>query len=329
MIPDYMLLADDADFTSKIRDRFIRLTIEDNAGIESDSLKLELADNDWKLNIPVSGAKLKAYLGYKGTPLMLMGQYVVDTPEYCYTPNKIIISAKAADVYRESREKILKTRSFHKRTLGYIVDIVARDMGLQAAISAELSGIFIEHVDQTDESNLHFLTRLAQRYDATAKPAGGKLVFVKKGAGASASGLPLPVETIALSDIQPGARWKKDGRGEHDGVEAEWHDKKLAKKQTETIGGSNRKKLRGTYATKDDAIKAIQAEYQRLQRDPTTFNFALKRGNPLYRAEMQIITDSSFRKKEVAGKQWLAQKVIHTLTRKPGYTTTVNTTGTL
>jgi phage protein D len=323
MTPDFRITSDSGDLTAKIKAHFLSLTIEDNAGIDSDTLTIELDDVDWNINIPKRGVKLDAYLGYKGQALVLMGKYVVDSTDYTLAPNKLTIKAKAADVYLASKEKGLKKRSFDNTTLGAVVERIAGDMGLKAAVSPEMAGIEVKHIDQTDESNLHFLTRLAKKYDATAKPAGGKLVFVKTGAGTTASGNPLPSITVALSDIQPGARWAAAGRGEYDGAEASWHDKGAAKKQAVTSGGENRKKLRGTFATEADAKAAVDAENTRLQREPTTLELTLKQGNALVRAEMHVLTDDSFRKPELIGK-WLVKRCTHKLAKKPGYSTSVS-----
>lgn len=324
MTPDYKIVAGTTDITEAIKTSLLSLTIEDKAGIESDTLSIELEDSDWQLNIPRRGVKLHAFLGWKETKqLVLMGQYVVDTVEYSFTPNKLVIKAKAADLYLASKEKSLKTRSFDKKSLGNIVDVIANDMGLESAVSDELRGIMINHIDQTDESNLHFITRLAKQHDATAKPAGGKLVFTRSGSGLSASGSPLPSLSIALSDVAKGARLAFAGRPSYDGVTASWRDKKKAKTETITQGGQNRKKLRGNYASKADAVNATKAELRRLQRESVTLQLSLSRGNPLLRAEMHVRTDHSWRKPE-AIRKWRVVHCTHKLTRNGGYITSAN-----
>lgn len=324
MTPDYKIIAGAADITEAVKTSLISLTVEDKVGIESDTLTLELEDADNKLNIPRRGVKLQAYLGWKESPpLLLMGEYVVDTVEYSFAPNKLTIKAKAADLYLASKEKSLKTRAFDKKTLGQIVSTVAADMGLEAKVASDLNGIQVKHIDQTDESNLHFVTRLAKQYDATAKPAGGKLVFAKSGSGQSAGGSPLPSLTIPLSDTAPGARLAFAGRPEYDGVTANWRDKDKAKTKAATVGGENRKKLRGTYATEAEATAAAKAELTRQQREPVTLELTLKRGNPLLRAEIHVNTDASWQKPD-AIRTWRVVQCTHKLTRKPGYITSAS-----
>ena len=57
-------------------------------------------------------------------------------------------------------------------------------MGRYTLDEVELSG---PQVDQTVESDLHLLTRLADRYDAVAKPGNGRLFFARRGAAMSAT----------------------------------------------------------------------------------------------------------------------------------------------
>jgi hypothetical protein len=61
-----------------------------------------------------------------------------------------------------------------------------------ALVSQQLALIAIEHIDQSNESDLHLLTRLARQHGAVSKPVAGFLVFVFKGEAKSATGQQLP-----------------------------------------------------------------------------------------------------------------------------------------
>ena len=71
--------------------------------------------------------------------------------------------------------------------LGDLIKTIGREYGLDARVAEELAKIILPHVDQTDESDLHLLTRLGERYDAAARPANGRLVFARRGAAMSAT----------------------------------------------------------------------------------------------------------------------------------------------
>ncbi|MBE0263412.1 phage late control D family protein, partial [Xylella fastidiosa subsp. fastidiosa] len=55
------------------------------------------------------------------------------------------------------------------------------------------------------ESDINVLLRLAQRYDAIAKPAGGRLIFAKRGEAKSVTGIDMPRITLTPDEI---ASWQ-------------------------------------------------------------------------------------------------------------------------
>lgn len=324
MQPDYRIVVDDKDITDKINKNLKSLTVEDNAGLNSDTLTLVVADPDNTLVIPPQGATIECWMGYAGSTLVYMGKYIADSPEYVIAPNALTLKARAADIYNSTSEKGRKTASWDNTNLGAVVAAVAADMGLSAAVDDALGSLVIDHIDQTDESNLHFVTRLAKLFDATAKPAGGSLVFTRAGSMLSASGLPLPSLTIGRSSLAPGARYSESGRGKYDGVEAVWHDTGTGEKKGYSTGGQTPKKLRGTYSSQEAASSAAAAENSRLQRDRCKFDITLRPGNAAVRAEMVIVTDATFMKPELIGT-WTVRKATQTITRK-GFETSAEMT---
>lgn len=78
-------------------------------------------------------------------------------------------------------------RFIHRRRPSFI-----DQNNLMPSVGATLAGIRLTHIDQTDESDLHFLTRLAERFDAVATVKTGHLIFVPAGQATTASGLEIP-----------------------------------------------------------------------------------------------------------------------------------------
>jgi phage protein D len=60
---------------------------------------------------------------------------------------------------------------------------IAGEHGLAKQIRDSLKSVHYTFLAQTTESDLNFLTRITRDLDATYKPAGGALVFVKTGEG--------------------------------------------------------------------------------------------------------------------------------------------------
>ncbi|MDE1464775.1 hypothetical protein [Spartinivicinus poritis] len=69
----YKILANRKDITQLIADRLIKLTVQDEAGVKSDAVTIELDNRDQTIQLPKTGAELEVWLQgvYKGL-------YVVD-----------------------------------------------------------------------------------------------------------------------------------------------------------------------------------------------------------------------------------------------------------
>jgi hypothetical protein len=59
----------------------------------------------------------------------------------------------------------------------------------------------ISRADQIDESDMHFITRLAEKHGATATMKDGKLIVATRGKGESGSSRPLSEITLLRSDL--------------------------------------------------------------------------------------------------------------------------------
>jgi phage protein D len=109
------------------------------------------------------------------------------------------IKAHAADFKSTLKERI--SGSFSGQTIGSLVDLIASKHGLIPKVSGALADVVIDHIDQTNESDMHFLTRLAGNYGAIAKPANGNLIFAMKWMAKSVSGLDLGTTTLDITQI--------------------------------------------------------------------------------------------------------------------------------
>jgi phage protein D len=177
----------------------VSLHITDESGIRSDSCEIVLDDRDSTIAVPQTGAVLSVYLGYEDTGTTLMGTYIVNEVVISGVPNRISIKGHAADLHSSLKEKI--SGSFVGQTIGNLVESIAGKHGLIPKIAGDLAGIVIDHIDQTNESDMHFLTRLAGKYGAIAKPANGTLVFALKGLAKSVTGMALDTTTIDIGEV--------------------------------------------------------------------------------------------------------------------------------
>jgi phage protein D len=201
MRPIYEITANDKQLN--LNDVLISLRITDESGIKSDSCEIILADgplpDDTTISLPNTGAKLDVYLGYEESGTTLMGSYIVNEIALSGAPNRVSVKAHAADLKSSLKEKT--SASFVGKTIGNLVELIANKHGLVQKTSEDLAKIIIDHIDQTNESDMHFLTRLANKYRAVAKPVNGTLIFAMKGLAKSVSGIDLPTTAVDIGDV--------------------------------------------------------------------------------------------------------------------------------
>lgn len=96
LTPDYMLMLDSRDITGNISDRLMSMTLTDNRGFEADQLDIELNDADGQVGLPVRGAVLTVYIGWKVCHGM-QRKFTVDEVEHRGAPDVVTIRARSAD----------------------------------------------------------------------------------------------------------------------------------------------------------------------------------------------------------------------------------------
>ena len=317
MTPAYRLRADRRDITDAVRQRLLRLAVTDEAGRDADAVELRLDDRDGALALPRKGAVLDVALGYPERGLAAMGLYTVDELELAAPPATLTIRAKAADM--RAALKAQKTRAWDATTLGEVVGAIAADHHLEPRIAASLRTIRLPHLDQTEESDLHLLTRLARDHGAVAKPAGGNLLFVPAGQARSASGQAMPAVTVHRPQASS-YRVTLADRDAYGSARAAWHDAASGQRRIETAGaGEPVFTLRRSYPSAPEAQAAAQAQLQALNRGKGTLSLTLQPGLPALRAEARL-TLLGFRS-GVDGA-WIASRVTHEFGRA-GYATSV------
>lgn len=308
--PDYRLTLQGQAISPELRGRLMRLRLTDRRGMEADQLDLELSDHDGRLALPPRGAELTLALGWHGEGLVDRGTYIVDEVEHAGAPDVLMIRARSADLRDGLPGK--RSQSWDTMPLGDIIATIAGRHAIEPVVGDTLAGIVVEHIDQTDESDLHFLTRLAERYDAVATVKAQRLLFTAAGMALTASGLAMPPRTLTRRDGDR-HRYIASDRDSYSGVVAHWHDPDSAERR-EVIAGSddNPKTLRPTYASEDDALDAARAEWQRLQRGHAEFSLELAEGDPRLMPETPLRLRGW--KAEIDATPWIITEVTHELT---------------
>ncbi len=196
MQPSFRIVADGTDVTQRLNDRLLKLTLLDKPGMESDSLTLRIDDRDGQVALPRRGAVLEVHLGYAGEPLMRMGRFTVDTLQWAGPPDCLTVTASAGDM--RGSGKTIRSGGWEGTTLAQ----VCRDVGARNGWRVECPlQVAIARVDQVNESDYHFVTRLARQYDCTAKLAEGMLMVLPRQSGQSATGRRIEPLVLGRADV--------------------------------------------------------------------------------------------------------------------------------
>lgn len=355
--PDFMLKLDDRDITQNVSPRLISLSMTDKRGLEADQLDIQLDDSDGLLTLPARGATLSLWLGWEGAPLLQKGNFTIDTIEFQGAPDKLTIRGCSADF--RGKLNVRREQSWHDTTIGAIVNTIAQRNQLTASVAAGLSSITISHIDQSQETDAAFLTRLAERNGAFVSIKAGKVIFMKAGQAVTAGGKTIPLMVIERGD---GDRhlFSVADRENYSGVTAKWLQTRDPKKQNpqlsinrlsegqvpealmhpeaaaptagagdkaqkpqEMLVGSaeNVFELTTVYASEEQALRAAEAKWRALQRGTVKFSIQLALGRADLFPETPVLVNGF--KRVIDEQAWIISEVVHTLSES-GFTTRLN-----
>ncbi|WP_225085142.1 phage late control D family protein [Pectobacterium colocasium] len=341
--PAFMVRVGDKQVT-ELNDRLISLSLTDNRGFEADSLELVLDDADGKLALPERGAKVTVALGWANEPLISKGTFTVDEIAHRGPPDQLTISARSAD-FRDTFN-VKREYSWHNVTVGFVVSAIASRYGLKAGVTERLAKLELDHADQTNESDISFLTRMAEMVGAIATIKNGMLLFIVPGQAVSQSGKPLPAITITRSSGDSHS-FRVADRDAYTGVTAYWLDLNFGKTKTTKV--KNKRKtstpakkkepassskegnylkgtegnvyvMRSTFKTEQAAKRAAAAKWSTLQRGAAEFSMTLARG----RADLypELHARMSGFKTVIDNADWIITRCVHEISQS-GFTTSL------
>lgn len=337
LAPDYTLHIDGHNITQHVLPRLVSLTLTDNRGYTADTLELVIDDADGELQLPERGNVLQLRLGWKGYALSDKGTFTVAQISHNGSPDTVKIVANSADFRGSINEA--HDKAWHDTTLGNIATEIAGKNQLGTGLNPELAAIPVAHVDQSKESDLSFLTRLAHRYGGEMTVKKNTLLLIKAGSGLTASGQRLPPVTLYRSEGDQHSFMIAD-RDAVTSVIANVKETSKPQEQTRKIevkrkpqpeqddsaqpfGYMSGKKENSTtlprdFNNKQDAIYAAKAEWERLQREAATFSLVLAKGRETLCPDTSVTLVGY--KKLIDEQAWTITKLTHTLGNQ-GFTT--------
>ena len=319
--PVCIITANNKPLNTLISSRILSVTVTDNRANEADELSIVLDDSDGALELPKRGVKLNCKMGYLGEDIHDKGDFVVDETEWSGTPDLITVKASSANF--KSKIKEAKSKSYHRKKFGEIASEVAKNHELTLVMTADLKAINLAHVDQTNESDLNLLQRLAKQNGAEMAVKKDRLLIFKAGSAKTASGKDLPAITLTRNDGDQFRYSEQDRESDHTGVSASYQDTSKAKREKAVAGEKGKvKHLKGTFANKEEAERASKAKMAEIKRQMAKFSINLAYGVP------EISTESPVKltgfKAEVNNLKWIVEKATHSYAKNGGLTIQLN-----
>ncbi len=319
-----------------LSDRILSIEITDEAEDKSDRVSIELDDrasfaDGAVLGMPVVGSVLTIALGYEGGPVVTFGPYLIDELTVSSPPRLISVTGRAAAMSKSYRSP--RTQSYHQKTLGAILQEVAGRNGYSASVDPGLSGVVIRHIDQHNESDMAFASRIAAMHDAVARPVAGRLVAARRGAGKSVSGLSIAAVSLTEGDCsnwtfnysareeagEAGGLEGSESGSAAGGVRAHWHDVRTGEKKEVTAGAEPYQELRYPFHNEAEAKAAVDAKKNESDRGKASFSWEMV-GDPSVQAEARLMLNG-FR--PYIPSLWRIKSVAHRISAS-GFTTSAD-----
>ena len=326
--PICLITADNKPLNDLILSRIISVTVTDNRANEADELSIVLDDSDGILELPKRGVRLNCKMGFIGEELHDKGDFIVDETEWSGTPDQITVKASSANF--KSNIKAAQSKSYHRKTFGEVATDIARKHALELVMTATLKAINLNHIDQTNESDLNLLARLAKQNGAEMAVKKDRLLIFQAGTAKSASGKDLPAITLTRNDGDQFRYNEQDRESDYTGVSASYQDlgkatrKKVTSGNPEKRGGGNdpttkTRVIKGTFANKEEAQRATDAKMAEIKRQMAKFSINLALGMPEISTESLVKLEGF--KAEVNKLKWIVEKATHTYSKSNGLIT--------
>lgn len=307
-----------------INQRLISWELVDDSGYQSDQLTLRV-DAQGLDGLPREGDTVGIELGYKETGLTDKGDYKITRIMPRLFPDSVTIVATAApfQVDDKTEYKKRRSRSFENVTLGGLFRQIVQSHGFEPRVAQDMDGIVLAHVDQSDETDMSFISRLAKRYDAIAKPVNNLYVLARRGQVKTISGQSMqPVAVSLPADNKLGkqsfinASADLASRGKFKGVIAVYWDADKGQDVEVQRGEAPFKKLREPLDSALQAEEAASGELRKLMRSGVKIKLDVP-GDPAMGAEGLIDVGAGF--PAYMQGSWSIDRVISRGSRGEGY----------
>ena len=307
MVKDIVELKIDGE-SVKIED-ILSITFDDKAGVKSDKVSVNVVPN-FKRPKPNSKLELtfKSIVDNQLKECLDCGLFHVQTVT---RSNNKILSFSATGVEFNAKQKQKRSEHYKDTKLSSIVSIVAGRLGHSMKFDTE--DLMIKSLNQTNETDINFLDRLAKDYNVTFSIKNDVIYFVNK------DNDNLPVATVNIEFCKSSV-FKRSSKTYYKSCVASWHDLETGKKDEVTVfSGEPVLKINGNYRDKNEAKVKAKAKLMQINKGIVKGSFSI-RGISIY-AGTKVKIENTFDNEDDG--IYSVESCKHTWSRNGGWITDV------
>lgn len=253
-VPLVKIVVNGADKTESILKDLSSLTVTDYANNNSDQLDIEVIG---QYKRPTSSNEIKVYLGYE--TLKLIGVFKVT--ETKKSLKRLQITATGVDF--KSNFKVKRNKNFENVKIIDIVKQIAAKYDLK--VKCDFDDLYIKSVAQTNESDMSFLNRLADEYNAIFNLKDETIYFVKKVINDKKNEL-LPRYTIDVKKCQDEVLITHSQETHYNSIKVSYHDTKENERKEILIPKDGAEPIliyKGNFTSETEARAKAQAKLEK------------------------------------------------------------------
>ncbi len=307
--PIFSILINGKNRTDVINEKLVSISLVDNANNESDELEIVVSG---RFKRPKYQDQIKVYFGYE-PDLSFMGLFRVQTTSKTFTQ----LAIKATGVNFSESFKVKRNITYEKLSIKDIAKQIASRHQLK--VKSDFDDIFLLIQSQTNESDMHFLNRIAKEYNAIFNIKNDTLYFMRKIKKNKKSD-ELPSYTV---HINPFSNIKIDHSNKtlYNSCEVSWHDTKenqTFKKIYPINGGDPILKFKGSFKSEAQAVLIAQAKLEKANAGLIKGSID-KEGQKIFAGGSLKLIDNI----DLDTEKYQITKVNHSLDKANGWTTNI------
>jgi phage protein D len=242
------------------------IAFNDEAGVDSDSTTIVFAGD---LPHIEAGRKIALKIGYQGEDLTSAGLFSVESSSW--TKETLTIAATGLNFAGAMKTK--RTQTYEGVSIENIVNQISQRAEVSNSPLCNFGDVTISYLAQTDESDMHFLSRLAVEYDAVFSVKSDRIIFLHRASSADAQKLP---KYEINAKYTSGLTIKQKARPKYAAVQAIWRDQQAQETQSILVGsGEPIYKLAVAFPDAQTAQKRAEAKLRSLRRDCVEGSFSI------------------------------------------------------